>query len=117
MMRNVLLTLLAIGILAVLSIAGVFTASALDDGNHNTDIAAIAASPNEWSGKEVMVEGMVVRTFSTWFVLYGGESPSIMVKTTDIMPSEYQIVRVNGTVRVQSMYGDEQTYIFAQSWQ
>jgi hypothetical protein len=115
-MKNLIVVLMAMAIVAAVACAGVVLGSSGGAAAGTTDIGAIVDNPGEWFGEEVTVEGLVVTTSPLWFVVWSGEGPSITVRTTGDAPANGTTVRVEGTARSQDLYGFEQAYIFARSW-
>ena len=115
-MRKTSGVLLAIFLVVSLASIGVVAAFSGDGGAAAaSDIGAIVASPGDWLGEEVTVEGFVAFSSSKWFALYGNEGPSITVKTTGDTPPKGAVVIVKGTVGVEDFYGSERVYVLARS--
>lgn len=116
-MRNAVIALLILGVIASAATTGVITAA----NNSNTvDIAGIADNPDDWVGQEVTVEGCVGFIMDNQFVLWDDAVTStITVKSAGTLPRGEMLERVSvvGSVRIEKLFGEERPYIFAESWE
>jgi hypothetical protein len=116
-MRNTLVALLILGVIASAGTTGAITAA---NHSNTADITSIADSPYEWEGQEVTVEGCVGFIMDNQFVLWDDAVTStITVKSTGPLPRGEMLdrVRVVGPVRVENLFGEELPYISAESWE
>lgn len=112
------IALLTIGVVASAALVGA-TAASTHSETGTTDLAHIAASPSEWDGQKVTVEGWVGFTTDRWFALWGDDGLSITVRGVGDMPTGgvANTVSVTGTVGIDTSLDHEQVYIFARSWE
>jgi len=118
-MKNTLVALLILGALASIGTTGAITASSHNNSD-TADIASIAGSPGEWTGQEVTVAGFVGFLMDDQFVLWDdGATSTIIVKSAGTLPEGGTLARVSvdGSVRVEKLFGEERPYIFAESWE